>query len=134
MIRIIFFSLSLLLSAQFVLAQELKYPLADKEKNLTIPVSPGEKYTWVKAHWEFVNGNYTWMPGVYIENLEFHVWRDGYWERNQKTAWWVYNSGYWQRVEGDMRFTGEESHSKNISTEPNQPKSLFINKNGMASK
>ena len=94
MIRVIFLSISLLFTAQFLGAQELKYPLADKETTELIPEPPGEDYTWVKAHWEYVNGKYEWMPGTYVENVEFHAWRDGYWERNQKTGWWVYNPGY----------------------------------------
>jgi len=134
MVRIIFLSFTLFVSTQILLSQELKYPLADKETNLSVPVSPNENSTWVKAHWEFVQSDYVWMPGVFIENLEYHAWRDGYWERNQKTGWWGYNPGYWQRVEGDMIFTGEDTYSKELSTEPIEQKSVFINMRGVASK
>lgn len=134
MIQYLFLSFCLLLNFHFLTAQELKNPLADIETNVVIPESPGENYTWVKPHWEFVKGDYVWMPGVYIENLEFHAWRDGYWVRNQKTGWWVYNPGYWQRVEGNLKINGQESYTNTPSKEPIHQKSVFINKVGMSAK
>jgi hypothetical protein len=132
MIRLLFLSLVTSVSLQVLNAQELKNPLANKESNVSIPASPGDDMAWVKPHWEFIDGDYAWISGAYIENLEFHTWKDGYWERNQKTGWWVFNAGYWQRADGNMQFTGEESSTNTISEDPIEKKSVFINISGLA--
>lgn len=98
-------------------AQELKSPLADKVQNEVIPESPGEEFTWVKAHWEFKDGKYQWVDGQYIELIEGHKWQDGYWERNQKTGWWVFNEGYWQKSGGNIDFNNAQKNTMNISTQ-----------------
>lgn len=93
-------------------AQELKNPLADKEVTTEIPPSPGENYTWVKPHWEFVYVKYEWIEGHYIETKEDYVWVDAEWGRNQKTGWWTMDPGYWQKAAADLSFDGGEETNK----------------------
>lgn len=85
-------------------AQEVKYPLEAKVENEIIPSPPGENYTWIKGHWEFQHGTYFWVDGDYVETHEGYIWKDGFWERNQKTGWWIFNEGYWQKINNGIDF------------------------------
>ncbi len=114
----------LLFSFNTVIAQQIRTPLADKEKNVVAPPSPGENYTWVKPHWEYGNVKYEWVAGKYIETKKDHVWHDAYWERNQKTGWWVMNPGYWQRQDADLDFKGGTEVKP---TGTSEKKTVFIN-------
>ncbi|MCB0510458.1 MAG: hypothetical protein KDC82_06815 [Bacteroidetes bacterium] len=97
-------------------AQGIKTPLADKVQNEIIPEAPSENHTWVKGHWEFINGKYQWQDGQYIEVKEGHKWQDGYWERNQKTGLWVFNEGYWQKSGANIDFSNSQKNTMSIST------------------
>lgn len=109
MYKILILSIGFLLISSNAIAQEVKLPLADKEViEEEIPTSPGENYTWVEAHWEFVYVNYEWMEGHYIETKEKHTWVKAEWERNQKTGWFTMDPGYWQQNEADLTFKGGE--------------------------
>lgn len=90
-------------------AQEVKRPIPNKVQNEAIPVSPGENWTWVKGHWTWDGGKYVWKKGMYTEKRTGSIWIDGEWERNQKSGWWKFNEGYWQK----------ESDQSDVSTDMN---------------
>lgn len=108
MYKILIFSVCFLVFTSNINAQELRTPLEDKEVLEEIPPSPGENYTWVKPHWEFVYIKYEWIEGHWIENKEDHTWVNGEWDRNVKTGWWTFDPGYWQKNEADLSFEGGE--------------------------
>lgn len=124
MTKLITFLLLTFLLVQTVDAQKIRTPLPDKVQTEAIPPSPGENYTWVKPHWKFVNTKYVWTPGKYIETKANHIWRDAYWERNQKTGWWVMNPGYWQRQDADLELKGGTEVKP---TGASEKKKIFIN-------
>lgn len=95
-----------------IVAQELRSPLEDKVKNEVIPIPPGEDWTWVKGHWKWDGGKYVWRKGIYTEKRTGSIWIDGEWERNQKTGWWKYNSGYWQKESRQSDVTNDRNTSQ----------------------
>ena len=113
------------------IAQEVRSPLDDKEVETVIPASPGENWTWVKAHWSWDGARYKWKRGMYIEIRKGYIWVDGKWERNQKTGWWKFNEGYWQKegegsdVKNDANTLEIDKESKEKRQE-NKAGSLYI--------
>lgn len=90
--------------SSFAIAQEVKKPLDPKSKTEIVPEAPGEDYAWVKSHWMWDGGKYTWKEGYYIEAKEGYDWIDGDWERNVKTGWWRFNEGYWRKRGDGVEF------------------------------
>lgn len=95
-------------------AQEVRSPLAPQETNEVIPVSPGEGWSWVKAHWAWDGGKYKWKKGMYVETRKGYIWMDGEWERNQKSGWWKYNPGYWQKASELSEVKNDENTSEEM--------------------
>ena len=112
-------------------AQEVKSPLEPKETTNAIPASPGADWTWVKAHWNWDGGNYVWKRGMYVETRKGYSWMDGQWERNQKSGWWKYNSGYWLKekessdVKNDKN-TAEDDKENKEQRHQNKTGGLYI--------
>lgn len=126
------FSLIMIIAFSFTAnAQEVRSPLDPKEKTEVIPASPGEGWSWVKAHWAWDGGRYKWKKGMYVETRKGYVWVDGEWERNQKSGWWKYNPGYWQKeteaseVKNDEN-TAEELKESKEKRHQNKSGGLFI--------
>lgn len=96
-----FFTITLLIFTILIssrgYSQNIKKPLPPKVNKELVTKSPGENWTWVKGHWTWDETKYVWIRGMYIEIKEGYHWMDGEWERNQKTGWWSYNEGYWQK-------------------------------------
>ena len=120
----VFFSLS-------INAQEVKRPLTPKVINEVVSASPGDKWTWVKGHWDWDGGRYIWKRSMYVELRNGYIWIDGEWERNQKSGWWKYNDGYWQKdteasnVSNDKNTDDKDKASKEKRKE-NKSGGLFI--------
>lgn len=112
-------------------AQEVKRPLTDKVINETIPMSPGETWTWVKGHYHWDGGRYIWKKGMYTEIRNGYSWMDGEWERDQKSGWWKYNDGYWKKnseksdVKNDNNTTKEDKVGKD-KRKDNKSGGMFI--------
>lgn len=112
-------------------AQEVRSPLDPKESTSVIPASPGEGWTWVKAHWNWDGGKYVWKKGMYVETRKGYTWMDGLWERNQKSGWWRYNAGYWQKeketsdVKNDNN-TSEDDKENKEQRHQNKTGGLYI--------
>ena len=56
--KIIFIFITLMSISYSLNAQEVKSPLEPKETSNIIPASPGEGWTWIKAHWNWDGGKY----------------------------------------------------------------------------
>ena len=114
-----------------VKAQELRKPLAPKVANEVISASPGEEWTWVKGHWTWDGGKYIWKRGMYVQKRKGFIWMDGEWERNQRSGWWKYNEGYWQKdseassVKNDNN-TKEEDKASKDKRKSNKAGGLYI--------
>lgn len=126
------FSIIMILGLSFGLqAQELRSPLDPKEATEIIPASPGEGWSWVKAHWVWDGARYKWKKGMYVETRTGYVWKDGEWERNSKSGWWKHNPGYWQKaseissVKNDGNTSDEMKKSKD-KRHQNKSGGLFI--------
>lgn len=90
-------------------AQEVKRPISPKVANEVIPIAPGENWTWVKGHWKWDGGKYAWKKGMYTEKRTGSIWIDGEWERNQKSGWWKFNQGYWQKEADQSDVTNDKN-------------------------
>ena len=114
-----------------VIAQEVKRPITAKVINEPIPESPGDNMTWIKGHWSWDGARYTWLKGIYVELKTGSIWIDGEWERNQRSGWWKYSEGYWQKdsdqtdVEND-RNTAEQDKAGKVQRQKNKTAGLFI--------
>ena len=131
--KLTFLTILLLFIVGNISAQEIKYPLEAKVQKEDVPTSPGEDFVWVKGHYEYAGGKYTWVDGKFTPKREGHKWMDGYWERNQKTGWWVFNEGYWQKENNDLEVRSDNkvvSISKSEGTPQEEvvvkPTGLFI--------
>lgn len=98
-----------LIFSNTIQAQEVKRPLTAKVTNEEIPASPGENWTWVKGHWKWDGGKYVWKKGMFTEKRTGSIWIDGEWERNQKSGWWKFNHGYWQKKSVDSEVSNDKN-------------------------
>jgi hypothetical protein len=137
MYKFLLSSIFFIFIVQYASAQQIKNPIPDKEIDVVVPPPPGENYSWVKPHWEYQKTQYVWIEGHYIETLENHKWMDGYWKRNTSTGWWVFNPGYWQKINDQMQVEGGKDVQvvNDVSPEkPSNTQSVFIKVNPSSEK
>lgn len=62
----------------------------------TPPPPPSSDQTWIAGHWEYRDGNYSWVPGHYaMPPQPTTTWVAGHWETQD--GGYVYVPGYWSQ-------------------------------------
>lgn len=77
-----------------VLAQPV--PIPELRPEGPPPPPPGANHLWEPGHWQWVGGQFAWVPGHYI--VRQPAWRGefvhGHWDR--RGAEWVWVPGHWR--------------------------------------
>ena len=61
----------------------------------TRPSSPGFGYIWVGGYWDYLDGNYIWRDGRWVQGKPDYEYVRARYDNNGKT--WVFHRPHWKR-------------------------------------
>jgi hypothetical protein len=109
-VRTITLALFLALSSCATMSSSSGGTSGDPQSQLTVPVSspppaeksegerpaaPGFGYIWVGGYWDYLDGNYIWRPGRWMQGKQDYEYVRARYEFDGKA--WVFHRPHWKR-------------------------------------
>ena len=71
-------------------------PPADKAEE-SRPAAPGYGYIWVAGYWDYLDGNYIWRDGRWVQGKPDYEYVRARYEYDGKA--WVFHRPHWKRLQ-----------------------------------
>jgi hypothetical protein len=85
-------------TANALTVQVNQQPPAEKTEEKTS--APGFGYIWVAGYWDYLDGNYVWRPGRWVQGKPDYEYVRARYEYDGKT--WVFHRPHWKKRKADQ--------------------------------
>jgi hypothetical protein len=79
--------------------QVAKAPPQEKEEAKEHPASPGFGFIWVGGYWDYLDGNYVWRDGRWVQGKPDYEYVRARYEFDGKS--WVFHRPHWKKRHSD---------------------------------
>jgi hypothetical protein len=65
------------------------------------PAAPGFGYIWVAGYWDYLDGNYIWREGRWVQGRPEYEYVRATYQYDQAARAWVFHRPHWRKRKGD---------------------------------